>query len=202
MLQIHPDITKAETLPTDFYTGKGYFEQSKDKIFARSWQFAASMEEVKVPGQTFPFTLLPGYLDEPLLLNRDANDQLHCISNVCTHRGNLVCEKGGIEKNLRCRYHGRRFNLDGSFIAMPEFEGVEDFPSEKDNLASVPFDTWGGFVFTSLFPFFTFKDAFGQMISRISWLNPENYVFSQAHSKDYLVNANWALYCEDRKSVV
>src|SRR5436190_5938758 len=140
-LQINNDIRKAETLPTDFYTSKEYFEQSKEKIFARSWQLAGSLEEIKTPGQTFPFTLLQGYLDEPLLLTRDANDQVHCISNVCTLRGNLVCEKGGIEKNIRCRYHGRRFSLDGSFIAMPEFEGVENFPSEKDNLAGVPFET-------------------------------------------------------------
>lgn len=197
MLSINPDITKASTLLTDFYTGKETFEQAKEKIFARSWQLAGSMEEIKTPGQTFPFTLLQGYLDEPLLLSRDSDDQIHCISNVCTHRGNLVCEKGGIEKNLRCRYHGRRFNLDGSFIAMPEFEGVQDFPSQKDNLTKVAFDQWGGFIFTSLFPAFTFEEAFGEMKRRIPQLNPQDYVFSQAHSKDYLVNANWALYCEN-----
>ncbi|MEO5674837.1 MAG: aromatic ring-hydroxylating dioxygenase subunit alpha [Chitinophagales bacterium] len=197
MLSIHPDITKAETLPSEFYSGRQSFEQSKEKIFAKSWQFAASLEEVKIPGQTFPFTLLQGYLDEPLLLTRDADDQLHCVSNVCTHRGALVCEKGGIEKNLRCRYHGRRFSLNGKFIAMPEFEGVENFPSAKDNLSAVPFETWGGFAFTSLFPAFSFKDAFGEMMSRIEWIHPENFVFSHTHSKEYLVNANWALYCEN-----
>jgi len=197
MLSINPDIRKAETLPADFYSGKKYFEEAKEKIFARSWQFASSLEELKTPGQTFPFNLLQGYLDEPLLLTRDSNDQLHCISNVCTHRGNLVCEKGGIEKNLRCRYHGRRFQLDGKFLSMPEFEGVENFPSEKDNLHQVPFETWGGFVFASLFPAFKFDEAFGEMMKRIPWLNPENFVFSHAHSKEYLVNANWALYCEN-----
>jgi len=197
MLQINPDITRAETLPSDFYSSREYFDLSKDKIFARSWQLAADADEVKTSGQTFPFTLLPGYLDEPLLLTRDTNDQLHCISNVCTHRGNLVCERGGIEKNLRCRYHGRRFSLDGKFLSMPEFEGVKDFPSEKDNLTNVPFEKWGGFVFASLFPAFKFEEALGEMMNRISFFNPENFSFSAHHSKDYLVNANWALYCEN-----
>jgi choline monooxygenase len=196
-LHIHSDITRAETLPSGFYTGREYFEWSRDKIFARSWQWLANLEEVKTPGQTFPVTMLPGYLDEPLLFTRDQEDQLHCISNVCTHRGNLVCEKGGFEKNLRCRYHGRRFNLDGSFIAMPEFEGVENFPSAKDDLPKVPFETWGGYLFASLFPAFSFKEAMGEMMERISFLNPENYLFSAHHSKEYLVNANWALYCEN-----
>lgn len=98
MLQINPDITQAETLPSEFYTGKEYFEAARDRIFARSWQLVAGDDDIKTPGQTFPFTFLSGYVDEPLLLTRDADDQLHCISNVCTHRGNLVCEKGGIEK--------------------------------------------------------------------------------------------------------
>ncbi len=197
MLQINPDITQAETLPSEFYTGKEYFEAARDRIFVRSWQLVAGDDDIKTPGQTFPFTFLSGYVDEPLLLTRDADDQLHCISNVCTHRGNLVCEKGGIEKNLRCRYHGRRFSLDGKFLSMPEFEGVKDFPTEKDDLAGVPFHMWGGFVFASLFPAFRFEDAFGEMILRIPFLNPENYSFSAHHSKDYLVNANWALYCEN-----
>jgi choline monooxygenase len=197
MIPINPNINKADTLSTEFYTSKEYFELAKEKIFARSWQFGCSLEEVKTPGQTQPFNLLQGFLDEPLLLTRNTNDQLHCISNVCTHRGNLVCEKGGIEKNLRCRYHGRRFNLDGSFVAMPEFEGVENFPSQKDDLAKIPFETWGGFAFVSLFPAFSFVDAFGEMKKRTPFLDPTDYVFSQAHSKDYLVNANWALYCEN-----
>ena len=131
MFHINPDITSAETISTEVYTSKEIFEQQKEKIFARTWQLASFADEVKTPGQTFPFILLPGILNEPLLLNRDYNDQLHCLSNVCTHRGNLVCEKGGIEKNLRCRYHGRRFELNGKFSFMSEFEEVKNFPSRK-----------------------------------------------------------------------
>jgi choline monooxygenase len=197
MFNVDEDITRAHTLPSEFYTSKDIFEQSKEKIFARSWQLAASLDELKTPGQTFPFTLLPGSLDEPLLLTRDYNDQLHCVSNVCTHRGNLVCDRGGIEKNLRCRYHGRRFELDGKFTGMPEFEEVKDFPSSRDNLASVPFETWGGFIFTSLFPAYSFREVFCDVMKRVAWINFDNMIFSQHHSKDYLVNAHWALYCEN-----
>ncbi|MBA3648164.1 MAG: aromatic ring-hydroxylating dioxygenase subunit alpha [Chitinophagales bacterium] len=197
MLFIDPDITNARTLDSVFYTSKDLFDQSKEKIFTRSWQFAVNTEEVKVPGQTYPFTLLPGFLDESLLITRDNNDQLHCISNVCTHRGNIVCEKGGIEKNLRCRYHGRRFGLDGKFIAMPEFEGVQCFPSAMDDLVPVSFDLYGNMIFSSLFPAFSFENAFGNMRSRLNWIEFENFSFDPEHSKDYLVNANWALYCEN-----
>ena len=49
----------------------------------------------------------------------------------------------GSQPALRCRYHGRRFAHDGRFLSMPEFEGAEGFPSPADDLAEVPFGTWG-----------------------------------------------------------
>jgi choline monooxygenase len=107
---------------------------------------------VKVPGQVYPFTLLECMLDEPLVLTRDRGDALYCLSNVCTHRGTLVCEGAGVEQGLRCRYHGRRFELDGKFQFMPEFEGAAGSPSEKDNLPSLPLESWGPFLFTSVAP--------------------------------------------------
>ena len=87
---IDADIAKAKTLSTDFYISNNYFEEAKEKIFSSSWQFIGSSELVKIPGSCYPFKLLKYYLDEPLLLTRDKENQLHCLSNVCTHRGNLL----------------------------------------------------------------------------------------------------------------
>ena len=78
-----------------------------------------------------------GALDEPLVLTRDLSDQIRCLSNVCTHRGTVVVEGAGHEQQLRCRYHGRRFTLDGRFHSMPEFEGATNFPSPADDLPQV-----------------------------------------------------------------
>jgi choline monooxygenase len=54
---------------------------------------------VKVAGQVYPFTLLTGALDEPLLLTRDQNDRINALSNVYTHRGTLVVEGAGHEQH-------------------------------------------------------------------------------------------------------
>ncbi|MCS6916089.1 MAG: aromatic ring-hydroxylating dioxygenase subunit alpha [Chitinophagales bacterium] len=194
---VDQDIRKAYTPPGVLYTSEAVFEAARERIFASSWQYAVPERDVRTPGQTLPFTLLPGFLDEPLLFTRDYDDQLHCLSNVCTHRGNLVCEQGGVEKNLRCRYHGRRFDLCGRMLGMPEFEGVENFPSEEDHLPQVPFARWAGMLFVSLKPAFTFEEAFGPMQERLHWLDPSLFRFSPEHSKEYLIQANWALYCEN-----
>ncbi len=197
LFKIDEDISIAETLPSEFYNTEKYFELSKDKIFSKTWQYACDTENAKVPGQMFPFTLLENYLDEPLILSRDKNDRLHCLSNVCTHRGNILIEGSCIEKNIVCRYHGRRFDLDGKFLSMPEFSEVKNFPSKKDNLPEIPFNTWEKFLFVSLNPIAPVQDFIGEMCSRMSWLPLEEFVFDASRSRDYLVKANWALYCEN-----
>src|SRR5206468_4280849 len=124
-------------------------------------------------------------------------DRLHCVSNVCTHRGNLVCEHEGIESGLRCRYHGRRFGLDGAFQSMPEFEQVEGFPSASDSLARVPFGTWEKFLFASLRPSQPLEVLLAPLRERCAGLPFAGAALDPARSRDYLVRANWALYVEN-----
>ena len=195
--EIHPDITRASTPPSRVYTDPAVYDAFRERIFARSWQFVGDVELVRVPGQVHPLVWLAGCLDEPLLLVRDRGDRLHCISNVCTHRGNLVCEHGGVETALRCRYHGRRFELDGSFVSMPEFEGAANFPTKTDDLAQVQLGQWGPFLFVALDPFVPFAEWIGPMREGMDWLPINQCRFDASRSRDYLVAANWALYVEN-----
>lgn len=194
---LNEDIRQAWTLPAWVYTDSELHEQAKQKVFARSWQFVADTDRVKIPGQTYPFTLLEGCLDEPLLLTRDTQDKIHCMSNVCTHRGNLVCETAGNERFLRCRYHGRRFGLDGKFQHMPEFEEAVGFPTEQDNLPAVSFGMWDKLIFVSLDPVCPFEEFIAPVKERVGWLPLNEFTFDPARSRDYLMKANWALYCDN-----
>jgi choline monooxygenase len=195
--QIADDIARAETLPADVYVDLAWYERAKEKIFARSWQFIGEAAQVKTPGQVRPFTLLEGCLDEPLLLAVDEKMQTHCLSNVCTHRGTLVVEGEGQLKGMRCRYHGRKFALDGSFVSMPEFDGVANFPSEKDNLPRVALERWGPFLFCNLNPAFSFAEWIEPLNKRVSFLPLDRTVFDPSASRDYFLKANWALYCDN-----
>ena len=191
------DIRTASTLPAWIYSDPEAFARARERVFAPSWQLVGDTDRLRAPGQVCPFTLLEGCLDEPLLLTRDRDDQLHCLSNVCTHRGNIVVESEGVEPLLRCRYHGRRFGLDGRFQSMPEFEHTADFPSEHDHLPKVAFGTWEKFVFASLAPAGPLDDLLAAMRARCGWLPLGSAVFDPTRSRDYLVNANWALYCDN-----
>ena len=197
-IDIHPDIRRAQTLPGWVYADRAVYREAIERAFVPSWQFVGTTDRVKVPGQTVPFTLLEGSVDEPLVLARDRDDRLHCLSNVCTHRGTLVCEgEAVVAQHLRCRYHGRRFSLDGKFVSMPEFEGAEGFPSPRDDLPHVPLGAWEKLLFASLAPAVPLDDVLRPVRARCGFLPLSQAVFDPERSRDYLVNANWALYVDN-----
>lgn len=111
-------------------------------VYAPAWHVAGV---VPPDGEAVPFTLLPGVLDEPLLLV-GAPDGPRVLSNACTHRGATLLDRPG-RAPLRCPYHGRRFGSDGRCLGAPGFAQPPDEP-----LPALP--TWrlGPLVFTSLDP--------------------------------------------------
>jgi choline monooxygenase len=196
-LSVHPDISQAATISSEFYLDPHFFKESKEKIFARSWHFIGDADQVKDNGWVTPVHLLEDFLNEPLVLSRDKEGILHCLSNVCTHRGNLIVEKPCKVNDFRCKYHGRRFDLNGKFVSMPEFKEVKNFPSAADDLVNLPIHQWGKLLFASLGKQFSAAVFFKEMSERVGWMPINDFVFHPELSKDYLIDAHWALYCEN-----
>ncbi len=103
----------------------------------------------------------------------------------------------GKAKKLTCMYHGRRFNLDGAFEYMPEFEDADDFPRPCDHLHKFPLEKWGPLLFVGLNPDFQFSKVIDTMKERIGFLPLDEFSLDTSTSKDFLVHANWALYCDN-----
>ena len=194
---IHPDIKKAETLPASFYKDNLVFEAIKEKIFLKSWQWVGDENLVSKKQSVYPFILLNNFLTEPLLLTKDTNNNINCLTNVCTHRGNLVALKAVESKKLTCTYHGRRFNLQGEFEYMPEFNEAEDFPRPCDNLHKFPLKKWGSLLFAGLNPIFDFEQVINKMNERIGFLPIDEFKLDKSLGKDFIVNSHWALYCDN-----
>lgn len=194
---IDPDIARASTLPGSVYGSAAWHTRLTELVLARSWQLVGDLGEVRVPGHFKPVVWLEGAVEEPLLLVRDRNDTVRCLSNVCTHRAMLVAEHEGTAPFLRCRYHGRRFDLDGTMLTMPEFEGVECFPAPSDNLPAVPFESWGRLGFAALDPASAFTDWIGPVRERLAWWPWDELRPAPERDRDYLIAANWLLYCDN-----
>jgi choline monooxygenase len=194
---IDSDITKAETLPSKFYKDQSIFDSLKDNVFLKSWQWIGDENLVKLNQSVHPFVLLDGFLTEPMVLTKDTDYAIQCLSNVCTHRGNLVILNPAKSKKMTCSYHGRRFNLKGEFEHMPEFEDAQNFPRPCDDLHQFPLRKWKQFLFVGLNPSFDFQQVIDKMNERVGFLPLDEFVLDNSISKDFFVHANWALYCDN-----
>ena len=194
---IDPDITVARTLPGAFYSDAAAFERSRERVFARTWQWLGELADVASPASLAPRDLLPGFMDEPLLLARDGSGALRCLSNVCTHRGNILVKSACAAKDIRCGYHSRRFDLAGRMTFMPEFDEAKDFPAPSDDLPRVALDEWAGHGFASLDPVAPFADFAAGMQGAVAAMPLDRMRHDASRDRAYEIRAHWALYVEN-----
>ncbi len=194
---VDPDITVASTIDTAFYRDEAAYALARERIFARTWQWVGELSDVAPPGSLAPRDLLPGLLDEPLLLARDSAAELRCLSNVCTHRGNILVKAACRADQIRCGYHSRRFDLSGRMTFMPEFAQAKNFPSASDDLIQIPFEAWANHGFAALDPVVPLDPFVSDLRSRLAWLPVDRFRLDEASSREYVVDAHWALYVEN-----
>lgn len=184
-------------LPSAFYRDAQWYHRSLEAIFPNSWQFVAGPEQMLPEGHVRPLVLLPGSLDEPLLLSHPGGDGVRVLSNVCTHRGNLLVEQGGPARQLVCRYHGRCFDLHGHCRRQPGLDRVAGFPGAADHLVRPASATQWGMHFVRLGDGPAFADWFEPVLSRAAYLPWDTISPLAAQSRTYEVAAHWALYCDN-----
>lgn len=187
---IHPDISKAETLPSNYYTDEKLYLQLLEK-FPSSWNFIGleSMLDEK--------TIIPISIGEiPMLLTKKGSE-IFCVSNVCTHRGMLLCQESKNTSSIICPYHGRMFSLDGKMKHMPQFSDVVNFPSGMDELPSARVANWHGLLFGNLSSESSFEGHMAAIESRMDFLDFSK--FNRANDLDRLheISANWMLYVDN-----
>lgn len=189
---IDPDIRKAQTLPSSFYTDPKRFE--KIKLGFRSlWHFAAHISQF-AGCSTIELRHLENLTGEPMIMTID--EGITCLSNVCTHRGMLVVDGSCSKTSLQCPYHGRIFSLDGVMRSMPEFDEVSDFPNDRDNLRNFPTLNWKGLIFSGVDPS-GLKTCLEEMEKRVGWMPIEKFEYDPTRNRSYEINANWALYVDN-----
>ncbi len=191
---IDKDIRKAKTLHSDFYKNQMIFDKFKKKIFLHSWQFLSHKNQIKNKVSSGIF--MPDLISEPFILTKD-NNQMYCLSNVCTHRGHMVCNNSKNTKSLTCRYHGRTFNLDGTIKSAPGFDDALNFPSKRDNLIKFNIKDWMDFIFISLEDSIHIDSVLNDIRSRLVTFPFKELLFSESLSNEFEVDVHWAIYCEN-----
>ena len=72
--------------------------------------------------------------------------------NVCRHRGSRLVEEteGKVRRRIQCPYHGWSYDLDGSLVAAPHMDAVENFDRDCFGLIEARSAVVGGLLLVDL----------------------------------------------------
>lgn len=177
-----------------FYSDPEIYEREIERIYMKVWLYAGHISEVPNVGDWFLFELA----NESVIIVRSSEDEVHALLNVCRHRGSRVCvESKGCSRNLRCRYHGWSYGLDGKLISAAHMD--ESFDKADVALKRIHVEILAGLIFVN---FAEQPSSFDAVRNTLA--GPlEAYDLANAkvaHRHSYPIRANWKLsvenYCE------
>jgi choline monooxygenase len=141
-------LAEASTIPSAWYLDPRILDLERRTVFARSWQIAGRVDQVRTPGQYVSCELPAG---EPVVVVRGRDDVLRGFYNVCRHHAAAVVnEPEGHATSLRCPYHGWTYALDGQLTGTPDFAGVCAFDRSAHGLVPLETAVWKKWVFVKL----------------------------------------------------
>ncbi|HSM72935.1 MAG TPA: SRPBCC family protein [Anaerolineales bacterium] len=189
---LDPNLASASTPPADWYTDPAMLALEREKVFRRTWQYAASLDLLQFPGN-----YAAGEVNKtPVVLVRGQDEEIRAFYNVCRHRAGVVAHGCGNRKSLQCQYHGWLYGLDGKLINAPEFDGVENFYKEDFGLIPVRVETWGPFAFVNMDSSAPpLVDVLGKIPEETRHLDFSS--LRKFERCEYVVHANWKVYIDN-----
>ena len=140
---------REDFVPKDEYIDPRFLRMEKERLWPRIWQVACREEEIPAPGDFLTFDVA----DESVIVVRLDDGTVRAYHNACRHRGRRLTEGCGTARNFFCRYHGWRWNLDGTIREVVDREDWGDSLTDDELRLKEPLvDTWGGFVFITMDP--------------------------------------------------
>src|SRR5699024_5731015 len=95
------------------------YELEREAIFKRAWLNVGRVD--LLPRKGSYFTKEIQVADTSVVIVRDNDDTVRAFHNICRHRGNKLVwndfpreEVTGSCRQFTCKYHGWRYDLDGS----------------------------------------------------------------------------------------
>lgn len=138
-------LAEASTLPPMCYTSREFYDLEVERIFLKEWLNVGRVDEIPNPGDYYTLTLL----GEPVVVCRDQDGDVQCMSTVCRHRAAEVVEGKGNRKRFQCPYHLWTYSLKGELVGAPLMDEARGFDKRKVCLPKLRVEVWEGFIFVN-----------------------------------------------------
>ena len=119
---LHWPAGDTSRIPFAVYTDEQLHQRELERFFYQGhWCYVGLEAEVPNPGD-FKRTVVG---ERSVILSRAADGSLHCVENVCAHRGMQFCRaRHGNRKEFVCPYHQWSYTLTGDLQGVPLRRGV------------------------------------------------------------------------------
>jgi phenylpropionate dioxygenase-like ring-hydroxylating dioxygenase large terminal subunit len=178
-----------------------FYELEREAVFKRAWLNVGRTDLLPRSGSYFTKEL--AVANTSIVVVRDMEGQIRAFHNICRHRGNKLVwtdypreETSGTCRQFVCKYHGWRYELDGSCSFVQQQGEFFDLDRSGFGLVPVHCDVWEGFIFVNLDeePRQTLREFLGPMI-----LGLEGYPFDKLTDRWFYrakINSNWKLFSD------
>ena len=187
-------LDEASTMPSSWYTDARIAALERQTTFARTWQMAGRVDQVRNPGEYVTCEIA----GEPILVVRGDDGVLRGFFNVCRHHAAAVMtEASGCATNLRCPYHGWTYTLEGALKGTPSFNSECHFDRSTHGLVPVATATWENWVFVRLDAEGPSLEEFlgAQLVTEFAALNLHQlHWFERRH---YFFDCNWKVFVDN-----
>ena len=141
--RIRLPLLEADTMPTECYTSRDFYNLEIKKIFHKGWNFIGRADLVPEIGDYYAFD----FADVPILIVRGDDNKIRAFANSCRHRGAKIASGEGNCNAFSCPYHGWTYSLDGHLKAATYMDRTKGFNKSDYGLVPLRLEQWGGFLF-------------------------------------------------------
>ena len=152
----YPDLGRGPVSLEDCVSEE-FYEKEREHVFKKTWLYVGRVEQVPRSGSYFTRELK--FLNTSIIIVRGKDGVVRAMHNVCPHRGNKMLweddpfkEVQGRAPLLYCRFHGWRYNLDGTLHSATRKDLLLDFDADSCRVPAIQCEVWEGFIFINLNP--------------------------------------------------
>ncbi|HUJ67153.1 MAG TPA: aromatic ring-hydroxylating dioxygenase subunit alpha, partial [Acidimicrobiales bacterium] len=178
-----------------------FYDLERAAIFRRAWLNAGRVEDLPRVGSYFTKDIHAA--GTSIIAVRGPDGQIRAFHNICRHRGNKLVwndfpnqDTQGVCRQFACKYHGWRYDLEGSLIFVQQEDEFFDLDKSRHGLVPVHCEVWNGFIFVNFDeePRQSLRAYLGPMVTGL-----DGYPFDQMTERyDFSAdnNSNWKLFAD------